>query len=79
MTYSGEDYDVIVIGKGHAGKEAAKKAARMGKTALLLKLNPGSIASVMCSSSQQGSPGGFLPELKPNSSVWKMRVIGHQD
>ncbi|MFD1397648.1 FAD-dependent oxidoreductase [Kroppenstedtia eburnea] len=59
MTYSGEDYDVIVIGKGHAGKEAAKKAARMGKTALLLKLNPGSIASVMCSSSQQGSPGGI--------------------
>ncbi len=57
MTYSGKDYDVIVIGKGHAGKEAAKKAARMGKTALLLKLNPGSIASVMCSSSQQESPG----------------------
>ncbi|GGA46614.1 hypothetical protein GCM10007416_19710 [Kroppenstedtia guangzhouensis] len=59
MTYSGEDYDVIVIGKGHAGKEAAKKAARMGKTALLLKLNPGSIASVMCSSSQQESPEGI--------------------
>lgn len=59
MTYSGEDYDVIVIGKGTAGKEVAKKAARMGKTALLLKLNPGSIASVMCSSSQQGSPQGI--------------------
>ncbi|PTX62414.1 glucose inhibited division protein A [Melghirimyces profundicolus] len=58
MAHSGEEYDVIIISKGPAGREAAKKAARMGKTALLLKLNPGSVASVMCSSSQQGSSQG---------------------
>ncbi|PTM56900.1 FAD-dependent oxidoreductase [Desmospora activa] len=57
MANTGGDYDLIVITKGQAGLEAAKEAARLGKTALILKLNPGSIASVMCSTSMNGSPG----------------------
>lgn len=60
MANPGDDYELIVIGKGSAGEEAAKEAARKGKTTLFLQLNPGSIASVMCSTSQHGSPQGAL-------------------
>ncbi|MFC4077236.1 hypothetical protein [Salinithrix halophila] len=55
MAYSGGDYDVIVISTDPAGSQAAKEAARSGKTALLLQLNPGSVASVMCSTPVHGS------------------------
>ncbi|QKG85818.1 hypothetical protein GXN76_16040 [Kroppenstedtia pulmonis] len=65
MAYSGGDYDMIIISNGQAGRETAEEAARMGKSALLIKLNPGSIASVMCSStsvheSPHGQPMGEL-------------------
>ncbi|MDR6225373.1 hypothetical protein [Desmospora profundinema] len=61
MAKTGGDYDLIVISKDQAGLEAAKEAVRLGKTALILKLNPGAIASVMCSTSN-GSPGGLEQE-----------------
>lgn len=37
-TYEAESYDVIVIGAGHAGSEAALATARMGCSTLLLTL-----------------------------------------
>ena len=41
-------YDVIVIGAGHAGCEAALAAARMGCETLLLTLNVDSVAQMSC-------------------------------
>lgn len=38
-----EDFDIIVIGSGHAGSEACYACARMGKKTLLLTLNLDSI------------------------------------
>ncbi|MFM7586211.1 MAG: FAD-dependent oxidoreductase, partial [Bacteroidota bacterium] len=35
----GVDYDVIVVGGGHAGCEAAAAAARMGSRVLLISMN----------------------------------------
>lgn len=41
-------YDVIVIGAGHAGCEAASAAARMGCSTLLLTLNLDAVAQMSC-------------------------------
>ncbi len=46
--YIAGSYDVIVIGGGHAGCEAALAAARMGTNTLLLTMNPESIALAPC-------------------------------
>ncbi|MDD5527314.1 MAG: FAD-dependent oxidoreductase, partial [Candidatus Omnitrophica bacterium] len=35
------DYDVIVVGAGHAGIEAALAVSRMGRRCLMLTLDPG--------------------------------------
>lgn len=41
MSYDGGNYDVIVIGAGHAGCEAALAAARMGCSTLMITIKPG--------------------------------------
>jgi tRNA uridine 5-carboxymethylaminomethyl modification enzyme len=48
MTYMAERYDVIVIGAGHAGCEAALAAARMGCATLLLTINLDAVAMMPC-------------------------------
>ena len=41
-------FDLIVIGAGHAGCEAALAAARMGVNTLMLTLDLGSVALMPC-------------------------------
>lgn len=53
-------YDVIVIGAGHAGCEAALAAARMGKKTLILSINLEAVAILACNPSIGGSGKGHL-------------------
>ncbi len=53
-------YDVIVIGAGHAGCEAALATARMGLPTLLLTANPDTIAQMSCNPAIGGLAKGQL-------------------
>ena len=53
-------YDVIVVGAGHAGCEAALASARMGRRTLLLTMNLDSVALMPCNPSIGGPAKGHL-------------------
>lgn len=53
-------YDVIVVGAGHAGCEAALAAARMGARTLMLTMNVDSIAQMSCNPAIGGLAKGHI-------------------
>ena len=69
-----KNYDVIVIGGGHAGVEAAYVSAKMGSRTLLITLDKNKIATMPCNPSigglgkghivfEIGALGGLMPQL----------------
>ncbi len=56
MGVSRETFDVVVVGGGHAGVEAAYAAARMGARVALLTLDPGRVGAMPCNPAV-GGPG----------------------
>lgn len=60
MEYFAGEYDVIVVGAGHAGCEASLAAARMGCKTLLCTMNLDSIAFMPCNPSIGGTAKGHL-------------------
>ncbi len=55
-----ETYDVIVVGGGHAGCEAAYCAAKMGSSVLLITMNMQSIAQMSCNPAMGGVAKGQI-------------------
>ena len=54
------EYDIIVVGAGHAGCEAGLAAARMGNRTLVLSINLEAVAMMACNPSIGGTGKGHL-------------------
>lgn len=55
-----QEYDVIVVGAGHAGCEAAASAATMGSSVLLITMNMHTIAQMSCNPAMGGVAKGQI-------------------
>ena len=60
MAYHPQKYDIIIVGAGHAGCEAALAAARMGCSVLLMAIDLDKLAAMPCSPSIGGMAKGQL-------------------
>ena len=60
MAFVKENYDVVVVGAGHAGCEAALACARLGLETILFTISVDSIAMMPCSPNIGGSSKGHL-------------------
>jgi tRNA uridine 5-carboxymethylaminomethyl modification enzyme len=58
--YMFKKYDVIVVGAGHAGCEAAAAAANLGSSVLLITMNMGTIAQMSCNPAMGGVAKGQI-------------------
>ena len=60
MEFDAGNYDIVVVGAGHAGVEAALACARLGLETLMLTLNLDSIALMPCNPAIGGTAKGHL-------------------
>ena len=60
MTHVEETYDIVVVGAGHAGCEAALAASRMGFETILFTVSMDSVALMPCNPNIGGSSKGHL-------------------
>ena len=66
-----EDYDLVVVGAGHAGCEAALAGARLGLNTVMFTVSVDSIALMPCNPNVGGSSKGHL------AVKWERILIKH--
>ena len=65
-----ETYDIVVVGAGHAGCEAALAAARLGLNTIIFTISVDSIALMPCNPNIGGSSKGHLVK-RDRRSWWR--------
>src|SRR3954454_20264847 len=70
-----KDFDVVVIGGGHAGTEAAHASARMGRRTALISLNPARIGFMSCNPAMGGlAKGQLIKEIDALGGIMGMNT-----
>ncbi len=76
MPYLEESYDVVVVGAGHAGCEAALACARLGLETIVFTVSVDSIALMPCNPNIGGSSKGHLVRSwMPWAARWEKILI----
>ena len=76
MQYEAGNYDVIVIGAGHAGCEAGFAAARIGAKTLMITINLDMVAFMPCNPSVGGPAKGIVVrEIDALAEKWGKILI----
>lgn len=71
MEYFADNYDVIVIGAGHAGIEAALASARLGVKTAVFTINLDWVGNMPCNPSIGGTSKGHLyAKLTHSAAKW---------
>ena len=60
MEYFAKEYDIAVIGAGHAGIEAALAASRLGASVIVFTINLDWVGNMPCNPSIGGTSKGHL-------------------
>lgn len=60
MNFLAKTVDIVVVGAGHAGCEAALAAARMGHSVAILTINLNNVAAMNCNPNVGGTGKGHL-------------------
>ena len=77
MPYLEETYDVVIVGAGHAGCEAALASARLGMETIMFTVSVDSIALMPCNPNIGGSSKGHLVrELDALGERWERTLTG---
>ena len=78
MPYLEETYDIIVVGAGHAGCEAALAGARLGLETIMFTVSVDSIALMPCNPNVGGSSKGHLVgNWMPLAGKWERILTSH--
>ena len=68
-------FDIIVVGAGHAGCEAAMAAAHMGMQTLLLTINADRIGHLSCNPAIAGLSGAVTPVRRRGGALRTWRGV----
>ena len=77
--HSSEIFDVIVVGGGHAGTEAAAAAARLGARVALVSFDPALIGTMSCNPAIGGLGKGHLMREVDALDGWVAVSYTHLD
>ena len=74
-----QEYDVIVVGGGHAGNEAAAAAANLGSSVLMITMNMNTIGQMSCNPAMGGVAKGQIVREIDTFYIYTTGIINWGD
>ena len=79
MPVLNEEYDVVVVGAGHAGCEAALASARLGLNTIIFTVSMDSVAMMPCNPNVGGSSKGHRCTWRRDGQEYRQDVYSVKD